>query len=190
MVDLVDPYLQSLRDETDENVKCAVVHGTELVYVAHYRSKSRPSRTAYIGTKIAAHTTSSGRAFYARLPHDVAERLIEQSPRPRLTPRTLTATGRIMAEVSRARELGYAVNDQGLSMEHRSVAAALVNHNGYPVGAINIAVWASLVSRAEMEERYAPKVVSTAAQISMLLPDQLEGFLESGELLNLLPPAR
>lgn len=182
--DVVDPYLQALRDDIDENVKCAVVQGTDVVYVAHYRSRSHPSRVVYTGTRTPAHTTSSGRAFYANLPDDVAEELVERSPRPRFTSRSLTATNAIMAEVRRARELGYAVNDQGRSMEHRSVAAALVNYRGYPVGAINIAVWAGRTSRSEMEERYGPRVVATAAEISALIPAQLEGFLESGELID------
>lgn len=186
LIDIADPFLQELRDRTEENVKCAVLYGTEMVYIARYPSRVHPSNSIFVGTRLVAHNTSMGRAILAYLPPEEAGEIIKRSRRERLTDKTITDVSAIMAELQRTRERGYAVNDQGVTLEHRSIAAPLINARGRPVSAINISVSASRASLEEMEQRLGRELLKTAHDISRLLPPQIEGMLETGELIGAL----
>lgn len=181
LLDIAEPYLIDLRDRTDENVKCAIMQGNEVVYIAHFRSRTHPSNMIYVGTRLPAHMTSTGRALLAQLSDSAIRAILDSSPRDKLTEHSITDSDAILREIQRARSRGYAVNDQGLSVENRSVGAALLTARGVPVGALNIAVGSGRMSLSELENDLAPQVVETARLISSVLPAQLEGFLESGE---------
>jgi IclR family pca regulon transcriptional regulator len=172
--DIAEPSLRRLRDETGETVKMAVMQDTDMVYIARFPSLRHPTTSVYVGSRLVAHTTSMGRAILAQLPPDQARRIVERSPRASLTSKSVTDVDAIMREIARTAERGYSINDQGLTMEHRSVGAALVTASGVPVGAINISSSVHRVSLEEMVERLAPAVVATAREISSLLPPHVE----------------
>jgi IclR family pca regulon transcriptional regulator len=172
--DIADPALRALRDETGETVKMAVLQGTDMVYVARFPSLRHPTTSVYVGSRLVAHTTSMGRAILAHLPREQARAIIERSPRGQLTAKTETGVDELMREIELTAERGYSINDQGITMEHRSVGAALLTASGEPVGAINISASVHRVSLDDLVERLAPAVVATAREISALLPPHME----------------
>ena len=84
-------------------------------------------------------------------------------------PNTITSLDALEAELDRVRQNGYAINDEELAIGLRSVAAPIRDAGGKVVAAINISVPGSRISRQEMEEHLAPKVVDTARVISSSL---------------------
>lgn len=164
-----DAPLRALRDATGETVKMAVLHDTEMVYIARYPSLRHPATSIYVGSRLEACTTSMGRAILARLPLDDARAIVERSRRVERTMRAKTDVDSIMDEVDTARQKGYAINDRSITLEHRSVASALLDSSGHPVAAINISVSVHRVTMAELRKRLAPAVVATADKISNLL---------------------
>jgi IclR family pca regulon transcriptional regulator len=82
---------------------------------------------------------------------------------------------KVRAELARTRRRGYAINDQGTTAEHRSVAAPLLNPGGRPVGAVNVSVSVQRLSLAELERRLAPAVVECAQAISATIPPHVHG---------------
>lgn len=178
LLEVAEPYLQQLRDVSGETVKMAVLHGTEMVYVARFPSLVYPpAGTTFVGSRLPAPQTCTGRAILSRLPESEARDIVERSRRSRYTENSLVDVEEIMAELARSRARGYAVNDQGTTVEHRSAAVALLNVIGQPVGAINISVSAQRVSRQDLEERLVPHLIRTAAQISALLAPQSQSTL-------------
>ncbi len=181
LLELAEPYLRQLRDATGETVKLAVLHDTEMVYVARFPSLIYPAAgSTYVGSRLPAPQTCTGRAILSRLPEAEARSIVERSRFQRFTERSLTDPEEIMAEIRRSRERGYAVNDQGTTIEHRSAAVALTNAHGEPVGAINVSVSVQRVSRKDLETRLVPRVRETAARISALLPGDLQNGLRPG----------
>jgi IclR family pca regulon transcriptional regulator len=180
LLEIAEPYLIELRDLTGETVKMAVLQDTEMVYVARYASRVHPpSGLTFVGSRLPASQTCTGRAILSRLPVGDAQEIVERSRSVTFTERTLVDTAEIMAELERSRERGYGINDQGTTIEHRSAAAALINAVGQPVAAINISVSAQRVSLADLEAKLVPHLLATASAISSLLPPQLHGPLRS-----------
>jgi DNA-binding IclR family transcriptional regulator len=73
------------------------------------------------------------------------------------------------------RRRGYSLNDQGTTVEHRSVAAPLFQPDGQVVGSVNISVSAQRVSLHELEQRLAPQIVEAASAISATIPPDVQG---------------
>jgi len=172
--DLAEPYLAALRDDTDETVKLAVPAGTEVVVVAYLTSLSFPSIRTVVGSRMPVTVSSLGRAVLAWQPRATIDAVIAAAEPRRWTAKTIP-TDRLRAELERTRARGYAVNDQGTTVEHRSVAAPLRDAAGHPIASINISASARRTSLAQLERRLAPRLVRTAAAISAMLPPQVRG---------------
>ncbi|BCB90026.1 IclR family transcriptional regulator [Phytohabitans suffuscus] len=173
LLEIAEPYLAQLRDDAGETVKLAVLHGNEMVYIGRFPSQLHPQDgSAYVGSRLPAGQTCTGRAILALLDEAEARRIVEGGHRQRFTDKSLVTVDEIMAELAATRERGFSVNDQGTTLEHRSAAAALVGPHGNPVGAINFSVSSQRVSVKELSERLVPMLLDTAGKISALLPPE------------------
>jgi DNA-binding IclR family transcriptional regulator len=109
------PALRALADRFGETAHYAILDGAEVVYRAKVDPPVGAVRlTSTIGGRNPARATAVGKVLLAHLLTDDAAvaawaRLHPVAPR---TPRTLTDDGAFVAEVARARALGYAVDDQ------------------------------------------------------------------------------
>ncbi|QUQ64365.1 IclR family transcriptional regulator [Kutzneria sp. CA-103260] len=172
--ELAEPYLVALRDRTDETIKLAIPTGPEVVVVARVPSLSYPSTTTYIGSRMPATISSLGRAILAWEEPDVVAEIVRAAKPARLTGKSVRKD-RLAAELAATRARGYSLNDQGTTIEHRSVGAPILDTTGHPVASVNLSVSVQRVSLPELEGRLAPEVVRTAAEISALLPPQVQG---------------
>ena len=82
-----------------------------------------------------------------------------------LTHNTITSREALLADLEMVRTRGYAVNDEELSVGLRSVAAPVLDAQGWSMAALNIAVSTTRMSREELESRLAPLVMRTARDI-------------------------
>jgi IclR family pca regulon transcriptional regulator len=172
--EIAEPYLVALRDRTDETIKLAIPTGQEVVVVARVPSLSHPSTTTYIGSRMQAMVSSLGRALLAWEQPDVIDAIVGTTEVARLTGKSLRRED-LAAELAATRARGYSLNDQGTTVEHRSVGAPILDNAGHPVGSVNLSVSVQRVSLRELERRLAPEVTRTAAEISAVLPPQVQG---------------
>jgi DNA-binding IclR family transcriptional regulator len=173
LLEIAEPYLAQLRDDAGETVKLAVLHGTEMVYIGRFPSQLHPQHgSAYVGSRLPAAQTCTGRAILALLDEAEARQIVENGRRQPFTARSLVTVDEIMKELMATRERGFSINDQGTSLEHRSAAAALVGPHGNPVGAINFSVSAQRVSVEQLCADLAPMLVDAAGKISAMLPPE------------------
>lgn len=177
--ELAEPHLTELRDTTDETIKMAVPAQGDVVIVARFASLSHPTTGSYIGARMPATISSLGRAVLAWEEPSTIDAVLTAAKAHRLTPRTLPKNA-LRQELKATKVRGYALNDQGTTMEHRSAGAPILSSEGHPIGSINISVSASRVTLAELERRLVPHLVGTAAAISTLVPPGIEG---AGRLL-------
>jgi IclR family pca regulon transcriptional regulator len=175
LVDIAEPHLRSLRDRVGETVKLAILDGTEMVYTARLPSRLHPESGIYVGSRLPAHATSGGRAILSQLPTEVVREILSRSQLTQLTPKTVTSIEELLIELKICRERGYAISDQSVSLERRSIAAALMSARGEPVAAISISTSAQRVSLAELQRTFASELVQTGTEISSMLPAELEG---------------
>jgi IclR family pca regulon transcriptional regulator len=172
--EIAEPYMLTLRDRTSETIKLAVPAGTEIVVVGRIPSLKYPSAEMYIGARSSVLSSSLGRAVLAWQDERLQAEVIAAAAEMVLTPKTVRRA-RIAGELARVRARGYALNDQGTTLEHRSVAAPLLDASGTAVGAINLSVSVQRVSLEQLERDLAPQVVECAAMISAVVPPQAQG---------------
>jgi len=161
------PLLETLNQRTGETVNLMELEGQEIVYVARFPSRHAVSVDLHVGSRLPAYCTAAGRAILARMREPEARALLAASRRTRLTERTTTDLAGLEALLARVRADGYSVNDQEAFVGDLSVAAAIVDRTGTPVGAINIAVPTPRWQRRALERELAPLVVETARAISL-----------------------
>ena len=165
------PHLEALNRKTGETVNLTEMEGPEIVYVVRFPSLHAVSVDLHVGSRLPVYCSAAGRAILSRLDEAEAMVMLGAMKRTSMTKRTVTDLQGLRAALARARELGYALNDQETFVGDISIAAALTNRVGEPVGAINIAVPSPRWQLAEVLRRLVPQLLKTAREINRELAD-------------------
>jgi len=159
------PFLEELRDVTEETVHLSVCDGGSLIIIARRDSPQAVRTFVEIGTRAPVHATASGLALLAHLGEDEVDRVLGTGLQ-RYTSATPVARADVLAEVERARKQGYAVNEASWwRPDVSAVAAAVTSSSGRPVAAVAISIPASRFSRKRVRF-YADHALETTAKIS------------------------
>jgi DNA-binding IclR family transcriptional regulator len=160
------PHLEALNRRTGETVNLMELEGEDIVYVARWPSAHAVSVDLHVGSRLPAFCTAAGRAMLSRMdPADALARL-KAARRTAMTQTTVTDIAGLRALLERAREDGYALNDQEAFVGDVSVAAPLVDAEGQPVGAINIAVPTPRWQMQDVLARLVPLLLKTAVAVN------------------------
>jgi DNA-binding IclR family transcriptional regulator len=131
--------LAELVDRTRHNAHLAVLHGRDVLYVVEERAPGRPPLVTDVGVRLPAHLTASGRAILAALPPAQVRALYPDRTafvdRHGRGPTSLPALRILLGET---RQRGYATEDGEVTPGFASVAAAVLDHNGYPVAGVAV----------------------------------------------------
>ncbi|NBM19310.1 IclR family transcriptional regulator [Streptomyces sp. GC420] len=134
--DFLLPYLTDLYDVTRQTVHLAVLHCTEVVYLAKlygHRSAPAPSR---IGGRLPAHATAVGKVLLAYDADAAAQ--VTQMPLRCFTAQTITDPAQLSAELERIRRDGVAYDDRESQPDLNCVAAPVLGPGGRPVAALSV----------------------------------------------------
>ena len=157
--------LASAVDQTRQSAHFAVLHGRDVLYVLEERAHGRPSLVSDVGVRLPAHLTASGRAILAGLPPAQVRALYPDRAafveRHGTGPTSPSALRTVLAET---RQRGHAVEEGDVTPGISSVAAAVHDHAGHPVGAIAIS-FESHVARGPLVEA----TLRTAASLTQRL---------------------
>jgi DNA-binding IclR family transcriptional regulator len=157
--------MADLVDRTGQSAHLAVLHGRDVLYVVEERAPGRPPLVTDVGVRLPAHLTASGRAILAALPSAQVRALYPDRAafvdRHGKGPASLTALRTLLAET---RQRGYAVEDGEVTPGFASVAAAVVDHNGYPVAGLAVTFAAD-----QQPVELADEVLRTADAVSRRL---------------------
>lgn len=160
------PYLLHLSKETEETVNLTVLDGAEIVFVTRFQSRHVLNTDVSIGTRMPAFCTAPGIAMLAQLPTDEARERLESSDLRAFTPHTTWRLAPLLHKLEMTAKRGYATAFDEFFLGDLSTAAAIVDPQGRPLGAINIAVSRARFTPEQVEERFAPMVVAAARAIS------------------------
>jgi DNA-binding IclR family transcriptional regulator len=131
--------LAELVDRTSQSAHLAVLHGRDVLYVLEERAPGRPSLVTDVGVRLPAQLTASGRAVLAHLPAAQIRALYPSAAafvdRNGAGPRSLNALRSLLAET---RQRGYAVEEGEVTPGLSSVAAAVLDHNGFPLAGLAV----------------------------------------------------
>ncbi len=156
------PVLEELVREVNETCHIGVLDRGEVVYIDRVESAQEVRFVAAIGRRLPAYATGLGKALLATLA-DVEISALYPSRLTALTPNTLRARDRLLEEMRRAREIGYALDDQESTPGVRCVAVALPSVTGRRAAfSLSIPLQRAPVDRLH---ELAPQLVKAAADI-------------------------
>lgn len=146
LVTAARPIVDALNAETGETVHVSelVSHSLSPAYVAESSKVIRVSVT--VGQKLPFSGTASGLAVLA-FGSDALRKAIAATKLVAYTPRSVTSHAALNKQLAEVRERGFAIGDQGFEDGVISVAAPLLNSDGFAFGAISIATPAPRMNR-------------------------------------------
>src|SRR5277367_2122745 len=87
---LTKTHLEELARNTGDSAALCVLDGTEIVYVARASIRTLMRLEAHVGSRFAAHATSTGRVLLAGLSAERLKRYFDSATLEALTDRTVT----------------------------------------------------------------------------------------------------
>ena len=163
------PFMEKLREASNETVNMSVLEGTDIVFVARLEAGHIINTRHRIGERLPVQVTCQGKAIMAFSPPEKLERLLAQIKFRAATEHTLATPAALNKELERIRRRGIALNDQELEKGLCAVAAPILDFSGNAVAAINIAFPLLRHSRQEAIRDFAPAVAQACQEISRLL---------------------
>jgi DNA-binding IclR family transcriptional regulator len=131
------PYMEDLYHATGETIHLAVRDGLEVLYLDKVSGHNQITRPSRIAGRMPLHCTATGKALLAFGPRSLLDDIASR-PMARVTPHTVVVPRVLAAELSKARGLGYAVEQEQTRVGFLSVAIPLLGATGATVGALSI----------------------------------------------------
>ena len=159
--------LLALRDETGETVHLAVNANGRMVYIDKIESEQTVRMASSIGTSVAMHSSSVGRAWLSALPTREREAVIDSLVLTAFTSQTITQPDALKAVAEQGARLHYCVENEENEAGIVCFGAAVLDDAQCPIAAVSVSIPAF---RLELDERmYAGPLVRCCERISALL---------------------
>ncbi len=169
-LDRAEPLMKELSHDVQESCSAAILQGSEIVYVARMPAPHRlMSVTIAVGTRLPAFHTSLGRVQLGFLDDAELAKRWAASPKARLTDKAIDGKAALIARIRADRAQGCAIVDEELEKGLRSIAVPIVTRSGEAVGAINLSAHSSRTTKADLRDRFLPKLEAVARAISRTL---------------------
>ena len=133
------PPMRALMEESAETVNLAVEDQFEAIYLAQVECRQMMRAFARPGARVPLHCSSVGKALLSAMADGDLARVLHRQGLPRVTVKTISTTAALRADLARARERGYALDDEEHAVGLRCVAAVIFNETRDPVAAVSIA---------------------------------------------------
>lgn len=159
--------LDRLRRTTAGTLHVAILDGTDVLYLERREGPGAITLFRTVGSRNAAHATSSGKVLLAFLPEDRQRELVEGMRLSPKTARTITSKSDFFAELARVRKQGYAENHGESEPGMCSVAAPIRDPLGQVIASVSVAEYVESVD-AGLPHMIRP-VIETATRISSAL---------------------
>ncbi len=164
----LQPVLERVSETVHESCSAAVLDDDEIVYIARAATKRIMSVTLNVGSRLPAYCTSMGRILLAHLSRADLDAYLGRVRLKPYTDRTITSRDGLRRALDQVREKGYAVVDQELELQLRSIAVPVRNSAATVVAAMNVSAQAARVSRREMESRFLSSLQEGAGEVAQL----------------------
>ena len=170
LVELAQPILQRLRDDTGLSSHMVIRDGREIVYVSRFPARSTISSGVSIGTRFPVHATIMGRMTIMDMDDKELAALFRGYTMKRFTKQTPTSVKALKELLQQDRARGYAVSRAFFEEGVSAIAAPVRDGDGRIVAAINItAVNAAPVDAEAMHGELKDAVLDAAGEISRWL---------------------
>lgn len=169
MVEVAQPILQRLRDQTGLSSHMAIREGREIIYVSRFAARSTIASSVNIGTRFPVHATIMGRMTIFELGDKELAQLFRDQPLERFTKQTPTTLKALKVLLAEDRARGYAVSQSFFEAGVSAIAAPVRDGSGRIVAAINVTAVNAHIDDRALHGALKEAVLEAAAEISSWL---------------------
>jgi len=132
------PHMRALMEESEETVNLAVEDQAEAIYLSQVECRQMMRAFARPGGRVPLHCSSVGKALLSAMPDGKLAKILHRQGLSRVTIKTINTTAALRGDLARARERGYAVDDEEHAVGLRCIAAVIFNEAADPVAAVSL----------------------------------------------------
>lgn len=162
------PVLRQLVDASHLTSHLAILDHGRAVYIEKVEAPSFVKMDTWLGRRVDVHSTSVGKALLAHLPHAEVQELVADRSLAQHTPQTITTLPKLLHELDKVRQQGYALDEEENSIGVRCVAAPVFNNDGRVEASLGVTGIVSQFARSDVP-RIAELVKSAARKLSQQL---------------------
>ena len=162
------PVLEVLATQTGETIHLAVLMETDILYLDKFDSSLPVAAYSRIGGRAPACCVASGKVLLAALNLSEAELKAKLRKLEAHTPHSLTDWKKLVKELDKVREQGWAQNKEEWRLGVCGVAAPIFNARGEAVAAVGMSVPSIRFNRTQAKE-LVQQVCCCAEQASNVL---------------------
>lgn len=155
------PHLERVSKSMKCTVHLSVLEGSDIRFVDGCESDEPVRVTARVGSRIPAHSTSSGKVLLAELPRQYLNDLYRENP-AQVTEHTIQTFDELVADLEEVSTRGYATNDRENEVGLHAVAVPIRVNNGSVIAAICAARPASPAAEASVPATF--DILASTAQ--------------------------
>lgn len=156
--------LDRLRRFTAGTIQIGILEGFDVLYIERREGAHGFQVFRSVGTRNAAHVTSSGKVLLGHLPTEQQEQVISQMPLYSATSSSITSVAQLRTELSTIRKQGWAQNLEESHSGMFSVAAPIRDSLRRVVASVSVAQRTEV--KGETVSSLTVPVTETAALIS------------------------
>lgn len=164
-----EPLARRLSEELDDTVLVGTLANGYVVILLRVERDKPLALVPRIGSGLPAHCTALGKVLLSGLDEAELSRLFAERALPALTEYTITDPERLIEEVGKVRQRGYALNVQEALVGVYCVGAPIFDCSGRVVAALSVTCLTESLNVCGREEYVVGRVTSTARLISVSL---------------------
>jgi len=162
--DAAQTVMVGLRHETGETVRLWVRDGDDVVLIDTIESAKTVRAIAPVGSRIALHASSAGKAILAAMADDDLDRYLAGELRA-YTDRTIVEPNQLRRTLEEVRARGYAQSNSEANVDVGGVAAPVLSPARRPIAAIGVVLPMHRLD-ADLAARFGELVQGAAAQVT------------------------
>ena len=160
------PIMRHLMEKTNLTCHLAILDGPDAVYIEKVEPQGFIRMDTWVGRRMRVHATSVGKALVAHIPQERLERILAERSMEKRTSKTITTLPRLLKDLEKVRQQGYAVDDEENNMGARCVGAPVFNQDGAIEASIGLSGTTNQVNPETMP-RILEALKDAARHISM-----------------------
>lgn len=159
------PHLVKLREDLGLDVSLSVPAGDSMIYVHRLPGYSGNFENTLPGRKVPIHLSASGRCVLSLRDGAQVEQLVTATIHPPLTPWSKVEPDAILSEISRCRDMGYAIVRQETSAGTITLACP-VTKSSEAIAGVSVHAPIAGLDEADFVARALPSLVAVSRALS------------------------
>ncbi|MCG8402275.1 MAG: IclR family transcriptional regulator [Firmicutes bacterium] len=160
------PYLQKLRNETEETVSLSIIHNNSRVCIEKAESFNDLRRFIKVGSFLPLYAGASGKMLLAHQDEDAIIKILKEI-KP-LTDKTIVNSEKLITDLKRIKEQGYCISNGERIKGATGISAPVWNYKGQVIANISISGPSFRFTKQNID-KFLKSLLKTTQEVSELL---------------------